>query len=290
MLEMNRVIDRIEELLTNDIDIAVLSREALTSEYHLRRMFVTLSGISLAEYVRHRRLTVATADLLAGLPVLEVAFKYRYASPEAFTRAFRRFHGLNPSVARQNDARLRSQPRLRFQIIVKGVTNMDYRIIEKPGFYLTGFRTQVPLVHTGPNEAIINFEKSLDPAAKAALIKLNDTEPSGQLSISTEIEDPTTEGTLLDYWHAAATTQATNDPRFDQLVVPAGTWVVFETEGPYPEAMQQMWADAATEWFPANPYHWAPGPQMLHVDYDQDVARARAELWLPITPAGDQNH
>ena len=45
---------------------------------------------------------------------------------------------------------------------------MDYRIVEKPGFYLTGFRTRVPLVHTGPNEEIINFEKSLDPADKAA--------------------------------------------------------------------------------------------------------------------------
>lgn len=289
MLEMNRVIDRIEELLTDDIDIIALSREALTSEYHLRRMFATLAGISLSEYVRHRRLSVATADLLAGAPVLEVAIKYRYASPEAFTRAFRRFHGLNPSDVRRSNARLRSQPRLRFQLIVTGVTNMDYRIVEKPSFYLTGFRTQVPLVHTGPNEAIINFEKSLDPADKAALMELNNTAPAGQLSISTEIEDPTTEGTKLEYWHAVATTQSTDNHRFEQIPVPAGTWVVFETTGPYPEAMQQMWADAATEWFPANPYHWAPGPQLLHVEYSQDYATAQAELWLPITPADGQN-
>ncbi|WP_345739176.1 GyrI-like domain-containing protein [Corynebacterium callunae] len=66
---------------------------------------------------------------------------------------------------------------------------------------------------------------------------------------------------MLDYWHAVATSEPATD--FESLAVPAGKGVVFETEGAFPEAIQQMWADAATEWFPANPYLWAKGPQLL---------------------------
>lgn len=288
MLEMNQVLDRIDELLTEDIDLSSLSREALISEHHLEKMFTTLSGISLTEYVSHRRLTVATEDIVAGVPANEVASKYRYASPEAFISAFRSFHSLDPSAALPSSERLRSQPRLRFQETFKEVSNMGYRVVEKPGFYLTGFRAPEPLVHVAQSAEVINFSKSLDPADKNALMAINNTEPAGQLSVFSETEDSTWEKMQLDYWYAVATTQTIDDPRFEQLTIPLGTWVVFETEGFYAETVHQMWEDAATEWFPAHPYRWAPGPQILRVDHEQNDATAYAELWLPITAVDEE--
>lgn len=279
MLELNRIIQEIEDDL--EVDVDKLARRALTTEYHLRKMFGTLAGMSLAEYIRNRRLTRAAADLKAGQAVLDVAVKYGYASSEAFARAFRRFHAVNPSQARSDSIMLSSQPRLRFHIHVKGVTDLRYRIIEKEAFYLTGFHTQVQLVFKGDNQGIVDFEKSLGKEAKARLLSLNDIEPKGALSISDEIENQQAEGSTLDYWHAVATSNPVEE--FESMEVPAGTWVMFESEGAFPESIQQMWADAATEWFPANPYSWAPGPQLLHTEYSEDFSTASAQLWLPIT-------
>ena len=126
MLKLNRVIQEIEDHV--GVDVEKLARHALTSENHLRRMFGTLAGMSLA-----------ATDLRSGEAVLDVAIKYGYASSEAFSRAFRRFHGVNPSEVRLESTTLRSQPRLCFHIQVKGVTDLRYHIVDKVAFYLSGF-------------------------------------------------------------------------------------------------------------------------------------------------------
>ncbi|EME23171.1 AraC family transcriptional regulator [Rhodococcus triatomae BKS 15-14] len=118
--EWNRAIDLIEQRLEGDLDISDIARVALTSEYHFRRMFSTLAGMPLSEYVRRRRLTVATADVLAGEPVVDVAVRFGYGSAAAFTRAFKSMHGLTPGQARQPGSVLRSQPPLRFHLRVEG--------------------------------------------------------------------------------------------------------------------------------------------------------------------------
>lgn len=77
---------------------------AMTSEYHFRRMFASLAGIPVSEYIRRRRLTAATAEIIAGQSVLDVAVRYGYESAEAFNRAFKAMHGLTPSQARRPGA------------------------------------------------------------------------------------------------------------------------------------------------------------------------------------------
>jgi AraC family transcriptional regulator len=102
MEHWNEALSQIEDNLDGEIDVAALARVAQTSEYHFRRMFSTLSGLPLSEYVRRRRLTQATAEILDGdAGVLEVAVEYSYGSADAFTRAFKAMHGLTPSEARR---------------------------------------------------------------------------------------------------------------------------------------------------------------------------------------------
>ncbi|MTV25774.1 AraC family transcriptional regulator [Nitriliruptoraceae bacterium ZYF776] len=286
----NRALTHVEDHLDGSFDVADLARITATSVHHVHRVFSALTGIGLREYVRRRTLTVAAAEVVAGeRSLLEVAIDHGYGSTEAFARAFRRFHGVGPSEARAGTAALRSQPRLRLHLDVTGADPVEHRITTTDPMTLVGLSTRVPVVHLGENAAMEAFHATFDEATTAQLAALSDREPTGILGVVEAVDDATTfdEGEEVVYWHAVVTDAAVPEG-FASRPIPGTTWVVLATEGRFPEAMQQLWADAASVWFPANPgWRWAPGPQLLGVDeasYDADAGTAAAELWLPIEP------
>jgi AraC family transcriptional regulator len=265
------------------VDVVALARRAATSEHHLRRTFSALAGRPIGEYVRRRRMTLAAADVLAGdLTLLDVAVKHGYASTEAFSRAFRAVHGVGAGEARRNRPDLVSQPRVSFHLTLEGSSSMRYRIVDKPAFRVVGRRARVPLVHLGRNEAIERFVASVAPTVTARLEALSDQEPRGVVSVTDALDDSRAEGTELDYWYAAATS-APIPGDLEGIEVPAGSWLVLGTSGPYPEALQHLWRDAYAQWFPANPWGTRPGPELLRSElHDDDTADG--ELWLPVEP------
>lgn len=283
MLErLNQALEHIERQLHSSIDVGELARVAATSEYHLRRMFSALAGMPLSEYIRRRRLTVAGAEVLAGeRTLLEIAVKYGYGSGEAFARAFRGVHGVGPGEARRTGAVLSSQPRMTFRLIVDGSSSMRYRVVHKPEFRVVGAKARVPLVHSGPNQAIIDFVCGIGDRARKLLGKLSDQEPHGILAVCDDLDPSRAEGTDLDYYHGVVTS-ASAPEGMTTLTVPAGTWAVFTTSGPAPEAIQALWRDVFTEWFPSNPYRNRPGPEILRTRMSADGSEADAELWLPV--------
>ena len=98
---MNAAIDYIEENLAGEIDFNVAAEKAACSTFHFHRIFFALNGLTPAEYARRRRLTLAATELTSGnTRVIDIALKYGYESPDAFTRAFRNMHGVTPLVAR----------------------------------------------------------------------------------------------------------------------------------------------------------------------------------------------
>ncbi|MEH1015482.1 AraC family transcriptional regulator [Micromonospora sp. CPCC 206060] len=282
MLErLNQAMEYIERHLDQRIEVTELARIAVTSEYHFRRLFSALAGIPLSEYIRRRRLTVAGAEVLAGEEtLLDVAVRYGYGSGEAFARAFRAVHGVGPGEARRTGAALRSQPQLSFRLIVEGSNSMRYRIVEKDSFQLAGRRARVPLVHEGMNPAIVEFVKSVDKEVVRRIEALSDQEPQGIVNASDNLAGSRAEGTELDYWHAVVTSAAPDD--LDVLAVPAGTWAVFESSGQFPQALQYLWRDVFTQWFPSNPYRSRPGPQISRTRLSDDGSQADAELWIPV--------
>ncbi len=283
---LNQAMDRIERNLDGTVDVADLARTAYTSEYHLRRMFSALAGMPLSEYIRRRRLTVAGAEVLSGeATLLEIAVRYGYGSGEAFARAFRTMHGVGPGEARRTGAALVSQPRLAFRLTVEGNSSMHYRVLDRPAFTVTGFKTRIPLIHSGPNQAIIDFVRNLDKPAVDQLGKLSDQEPQGIVAVCDDLDPSRAEGTELDYYHAVITSAATPARAPEgttTLPVPPGTWAVFTTSGPAPQAIQELWRDVFTEWFPSNPYRTRPGPEILRTRLSPDGTEADAELWLPV--------
>ena len=135
---LNQVIDVIEANLTGEIDVAGLTAGLGTTEYHVRRMFSSLAGMPLSEYIRRRRMTVAAADVIGGGDLLGTAVRFGYGSTEAFARAFRAVHGISPGDARRDGGPLRMQPQLRFRLTIEGNTTMDTRIADQPAFRLVG--------------------------------------------------------------------------------------------------------------------------------------------------------
>lgn len=266
------------------VDVAALGRCAGTSEHHFRRMFSSLAGMPIGEYVRRRRMTLAAHDVLTGeLTLLDVAVKHGYGSTEAFTRAFRAVHGVGAGEARRDRPHLVSQPRVSFHLTVEGSSSMHYRIVQKQEFRVVGVKARVPLIHLGRNSVMEEFVEGIDPTVTEQIHALSDQEPDGVVSVTDALDDSREEGTELDYWCAAVTSQPAPDG-LEELRVPAGTWLVLTSSGvPYPEGLQLMWRDAYAEWFPANPWQTRPGPELLSAEWHEDNT-ADGELWLPIEP------
>lgn len=136
---MNSAIDYIESNIDDEISIYVAAKKACCSSFHFQRMFFAIIGITPAEYIRRRRLTLAATELAIGNErVIDIALKYGYESPNAFTRAFRNMHGINPREVRTSGVKLSAYNRVSFRVEIKGGNDMDYRIVEKPAFEIVG--------------------------------------------------------------------------------------------------------------------------------------------------------
>ncbi|MDL2263048.1 AraC family transcriptional regulator [Synergistaceae bacterium OttesenSCG-928-I11] len=284
MARMNEALKYIEGNLDGEIDFGEMSRIAGCSEHHFRRMFSSLAGIPLGEYVRRRRLSTAAAELLrSGVRVIDVALKYGYDSPEAFARAFHAMHGITPGQARRCAAPvMKAYPPVTFQLTVKGGCIMEYRIVEKGAFSIVGFKKRIALQFEGVNPQMDSLVQRLTPEVAAELKSLCDVEPSGILSVSTNFAERTAEGSELDQYMGVATTKAP-PARYDTLPVEASAWAVFTSIGPFPKALQDTWAGIYAEWFPTSGYESTGGPEILwNESPDTSKPDYRSEIWVPV--------
>lgn len=135
---MNSAVEYLEANINEKLDIEKVAKIALSSPFHFQRMYYMLTGVTIAEYVRRRRLTLAAQDIMAGDKIIDISYRYGYETPEAFTKAFRKMHGISPSAAREPGANLKAYPKLSFHISIKGDKSMDYKIVEKEAFTVVG--------------------------------------------------------------------------------------------------------------------------------------------------------
>ncbi|MFZ5969138.1 MAG: AraC family transcriptional regulator [Bacillota bacterium] len=282
--KMNRALHYIEENLTNDIDFKEVARLAFCSEYHFKRMFSFLAGVTLSEYIRRRRLTLAAFELNnRNVRIIDIAIKYEYNSPDSFTRAFQSLHGITPSEARSSGQSLKAYPPMTFQLSIKGGSEMNYRIEEKEAFRIVGIMKRVPIIFNGMNPEIVSMWKSLNAETINELKNLSNVEPLGLLQASTNFsEGRMEEKGELDHYIGVATTKECPD-NLTQLEVPASTWAVFESAGPFPDTLQNIWGRIYSEWFPSSNYEQTEGPEILWNE-NNDIASPtfRSEIWIPI--------
>ncbi|KZD40891.1 MULTISPECIES: AraC family transcriptional regulator [Bacillus] len=281
---MNAAMQYIEDNLTHEIDFKEVAKIALCSEYHFKRMFSFLAGISLSEYIRCRRLTLAVFELKdSNAKVIDVAIKYGYNSPDSFTRAFQNLHGITPSEARSTSRSLKAYSPMTFQLSIQGGNEMNYRIEEKGPFQIIGIQKRVPIVFNGVNEEIASMWKSLDSQSIETLKSLSNIEPTGIISASTNFsEGRMEEKGELDHYIGVATTKDC-PKQFKQLEVANSTWAIFEAVGPFPDALQNVWGRIYSEWFPSSNYELAEGPEILwNESKDVSSPNFRSEIWVPV--------
>jgi AraC family transcriptional regulator len=282
--KMNESLNYLEENLTNDIDFKEVARLAICSEYHFKRMFSFLAGVTLSEYIRRRRLTLAAFELNnSNIKVIDVAMKYGYSSPDSFTRAFQGLHGVTPSEARDNGQTLKAYPRMTFHLSIKGGIEMKYRIEEKDEFCIVGIKKRVPIIFNGVNPEIASMWESLNIEIITKLKSLSNVEPLGLLSASTNFsEGRMQENGELDHYIGVATTKDCPN-NLTELEVQASTWAVFESVGPFPDTLQDIWGRIYSEWFPASNYEQSEGPEILwNENKDTTSPKFKSEIWIPI--------
>lgn len=281
---MNAAMQYIEDNLTHEIDFKEVAKIAFCSEYHFKRMFSFLAGISLSEYIRCRRLTLAAFELKdSNAKVIDVAIKYGYNSPDSFTRAFQNLHGITPSEARSTIRSLKAYSPMTFQLSIQGGNEMNYRIEEKGPFQIIGIQKRVPIVFNGVNKEIASMWKSLTPQSIQTLKMLSNVNPNGIISASTNFsEGRMEEKGELDHYIGVATTKDCPG-QFAQLEVAASTWAIFEAVGPFPDALQNVWGRIYSEWFPSSNYELAEGPEILwNEQKDVTSPNFKSEIWIPV--------
>jgi len=281
---LNEALRYIEKNLAQNIDFKEAAKRAYCSEYHFKRMFSFLAGVPLSEYIRRRRLTLAAFDLKNDeKKVIDIAVKYGYSSPDSFTRAFQKLHGLTPSEAREEGHSLKAYPAMTFQLSVKGGSEMNYRIEKKEAFRIVGIMERVPIIFHGVNPKIRAMWESLDHDTIHRLKKNSNVEPSGLISASIHFsEGRMDEKGELDHYIGAATTNKCPEG-FKKLEVPALTWAVFEAVGPFPDTLQNVWGRIYAEWFPSSNYEQVEGPEILwNESKNTTVPVFKSEIWVPV--------
>ena len=182
---LNQSMNYIEEHLTGEIDYEQLGRIACCSTYHYQRMFAYMAGITLAEYIRRRKMSLAAVDLQGGDErIIDIAEKYGYRSPTAFNRAFQSFHGIAPSSVKEEGVSVKSFSPIVFRIAVKA-TEMNYKIETKEAFRIIG--VSAPLDKEIENNFMAVPKMWQDLSVNGTIQKLAgmmDTPPRGLLGVS----------------------------------------------------------------------------------------------------------
>ena len=269
----------IEENLRGDLNIQDISRQAALSPFYFQKGFAMLCGMTVGEYIRQRRLSVAGLEVLTtDRKIIDIALEFGYDSPDSFTKAFSRFHGITPAALRKSGGAVRSFAPLKIKIIMEGGQNMDCNIMKKDAFtVLCRARTfkyedaveQVPQFwsehfRSGGGNVLcgmygINIDESMGSSEFVYLIADN--------------YDPTQE--IPD--------------GFTTRTIPAHTWAVFPCTGKMPQALQGLNQQIFSQWLPTNTdYKIAAG---INVEMYSDASKFEngiqdqdyyCEIWIPV--------
>ncbi len=276
---MNNAVAYLEDNMAAKVDMDEVARVALSSRYHFQRMFLALCGLPVGEYVRSRRLTLAAQELSqGGVRVLDVALRYGYETPEAFAKAFSRFHGVPPSAAREPGVRLRSVSRLSFVLTVKGVTPMEYQLINKEAFRVVGKALRVPMSDGGHSVSIPKFwDEVMNDGTFNTLMAIADTTDSLGLCANFAPDMSS-----FDYIIGVFSKDGAIPAGCVELNVKPYKWAVFETRGTMPKAIQDLNVRVFQEWFPSSGYQHDDGPDIELYPEGEVNDDYMTQVWVPI--------
>lgn len=280
---VQRAINYMEDHIKEDLDYEKIAAEANCSSYYFQKIFHILCDMSVGEYIRNRRLSLAGTELIhSDKKIIDLALEYGYENPESFTRAFLKFHGIAPSEARKKKCGLRLFSRLSVQIIMKGGNLMDnYNIVEKDAFQVLERVELHSISREENNNTIPDFwERAHQDGTVGTLLELTEDKSYiyGICYGNTAKDNQTFE------YGIAAIYNGTQIPEgFRVKEIPARTWLVFDCVGPMPQAIQEMFHHIVTEFFPGSEYQ--PTYEFDIEAYSAGAmngADYQSQIWIPV--------
>lgn len=283
---IQRALDYTEQHLTEQIDYEEVAKQALSSSFHFQRMFSMLCGYSLGDYIRMRRLTLAAGQLTGSDDrVIDIALRYGYDTPESFSRAFTRFHGITPTEARRG-GRVKSFSRLSVKLILSGGKNMDYRIEKKGPLRIICKRKQVnkPQGDTATADISAFWRECSENGTIAQICRcarFDDLQGILGICFSGEMVDSS-----FPYAIGAEYNGLTFENDALEIVeIPANTYAVFDCRGKMPDAFRETYRRICTEFFPQSNYEYGNGVE-LEVYPSADVSNPdyTCQIWIAVIP------
>lgn len=287
----------IEENLNNDIDISDMAAKVYISPFYLQKGFAIMTGYSIGEYIRNRRLYEA-AQLVAHSDekIIDIALKFGYETPESFTKAFSRFHGATPSSVRRDPHLIRSFLPLNINIEITGGNQMNYQLSRMWGFKVIGFERvfsyetaymEIPefwdeICEKYCNNTIYKGQKPSCPEEQAIIDNC-----IGEYGVC--IDD--LGGGKFRYLIAGRYTGGNVPDSMTVFEFPQGEWAKFTCTGPIPESLQKLNTMIFKEWLPGNPEFEMSGyynVEWYSCDGEKTDADYKSGIWVPVKRFSDE--
>lgn len=265
--------------LTDDIDLNELVQRTGYSYTYFQRVFSCIAGTSIAEYIRKRRMTLAAMDLKkTDLRVIDIAVKYGYDSSDAFSRAFMSFHGITPTMARREDAKLKSFSPLRVQIQVEGKVETQYRLEKKGALRIVGVKKHFSAPKNNPSDVGVFWNEVFGSGVFDEIAALCSGEPYGVHGFMQVMDEE-----HVDYMIAAVTDQKVPEGMEEQII-PETTWAIFKQKGSVQDSMSEMWKQIFEEWLPSTEYEHAGTTEIecFCNSGDRRSTDFQYEIWIPV--------
>lgn len=285
MTGIQRAIDYVEAHLDETADYGAVAREAASSPFHFQRMFAMVCGYTLGDYIRMRRLSVAADELYrTDDRIIDIALRSGYDTPESFSRAFTRFHGISPSEARRG-GNVKSFSRLSVKLILEGGNIMDYRIEKADAFKVICRRKRVekPQGDLATDDISGFWRECNEDGTVEKICGYADVDRfHGILGIcfSGEMAD---NGFPYGIGAEYNGTEVAEDG-FDIVEIPAHTYAVFVCRGRMPDAFREIYRRICTEFFPQNTaYEYGSGVELeVYPSADVQNSDYTCEIWIAV--------
>lgn len=268
---LNKVVDTIEENLTNEIDYKELAKIVGTSSYTLQRIFVFLTNITLTEYIRKRRLSKAAEELIStDIKIIDLSLKYQYESPISFSNSFKKMHGISPNNLRISNTSIKIFPKIEFKPIFETIDELEYRIIELEKQKLYGITTGV--IDRKDSKAIRTlFERS---RKEKILDYIIDNRNEDQLYYGATIDVYNNEICDKMIYYILGTK---NREDFTSVEIPKATWACFKLKNKEQKEILKLYNTIYTKWLPSSNYTEILDYPSLEIYYKNDC-----EICIPV--------
>ena len=279
---LNNALEYIENNLENDVKIKKIAQICLCSEYNVQRVFSIISGVTLGEYIRNRRLSKAAVDIReTNMRIIDIAFKYNYESADAFSKAFKNFHGISPKDGRVRSNELKTYPKLHFSMIIKGGKEMKNRIAEKGKLRVIGMKRTYKNVEEGM-ENIPKFWTEFNASKECTeMCSKMDGELKGFLGLCIPHET----GAGYDYM-ICINSSAEAGGELEEYEIPDAKWMIFEAKGKLPESVQSVTKQIYEEVLTGSEYKHDNKPDFeLYLSGDIENEDYITEIWIPVVKA-----